>query len=219
MSNLIKALLIPITFSINRTPRQHHLELWFSDKPEKKSKDSAPPSLASWKKADQLYRKSTVNGDHQFLIPSTVELINHFEGVQSNYPSAFQQIGNNPTTATALNKLQLIPCSQHNLNLFQRSLQSQPFYIEVGKRTFNLFVFHQEVYWKIPCHPRASMNLMEFQQPVITIETLDNASFFTYLHEIPWADIATQLGTVAEPLQNHIPVHASPIYGCGNQSY
>lgn len=213
MTNLIKSLQIPVFFSINKSPNQHHIELCFSDKPEKKAKEYIAKIDTSWEKANELYRKNNIYGDHNFLIPATSEMVNYFAGSQSNQPGVFKQIGTDPTTAVGYQKLQLVPCSQHNLALFQHSLQSFPFYIEIGKRTFSLFISHQGLYWKIPCQRHAPMNLSGRSHPVITLETSDNVYAFSYLNEIPWADIAQQLGTAVEPMQLTIPNNAPVTFG------
>ena len=203
MTNIMKSLLIPVFFSIKNSPKQHHIELCFSDKPEKKPKEYIAKSESYWDKANDLYRKSTTYGDHSFLIPASHEMINLYAESQSNQPSVFKQIGTDPTTSVVNQKLQLVPCSQHNLALFQQRLQSLPFYIEIGKRTFSLFVWHQGMYWKIPCQHHAPMNLNGLTHPSITLETSDNTYLFSYLQEIPWADIAQQLGSAAEPKQHN----------------
>lgn len=207
MSSLIKAIVIPVYFSINKAPRQHHIELCFSANPVKKASEYIAATHKSWQKADELYRKNNIYGEHQFLIPATFEFIDHFSQSQLSQPQAFKQIGSDPTAALGSHKIQLLPCTQHNLSLFQRNLQQFPFYIEISKHSFSLFISYNGLYWKIPCQRHEPLNLKERSHPVITLETSDKAHEFSYCGDIPWSDIAQQLGTPVEPILNNFPVN------------
>lgn len=198
MAITIKNLLIPTFFSINKSPRQWHIELNFSREPEKTEK-YIPDSRDAWQKADQLYRKNNIYGDHQYLVPVWQEMSGYFASFPQDKPIEFKQIGNDPTVAVAYQKLQLMPCSQHNLGLIQSKLQSEPFFIEIGKKSFSLYVWHQGMYWKIPSQRHPPLNWSRNPHPVITLETVDGAIVFNSFRDIPWSDIAQQIGVPIVP--------------------
>jgi hypothetical protein len=204
----IKNLLIPMYFAIDKAPHQWHIELNFSRGPEKND-TYVPESGNAWQKADQLYRKHAIYGDHQFLIPVLQEMTDSFGILPSNTPGAFKQIGKDPTTAVAYQKLQLMPCARANLGLIQSRMQAEPFYLEIGKRSYVLYVWHQNMFWKIPCHRHAPMNWFGHPHPVITTETVSGPVAFLNFRDIPWSDIAQQLGSPVVPKQLTEP----PRYG------
>lgn len=181
--------MLPIWYSTKTPKRQESLILYFSPKPEKLEKD-VPDSLRNAsQKLNQLYRKHHIYGDHQYLVPVWRD------GWTTNNPRGSRQIGNNPTTAAYFENLQLMPCSQSNLSLI-RQLQSQPFYIEIGKKSYYLHVLHNGKYYKIPSQQLIPKNWFgSTNDPVITLTTNNCPVHFSNLHDIPWSEIAQELGS------------------------
>jgi hypothetical protein len=203
MDLAVQGILIPIHYSTNTPQHQGYIELYFSQKPEKIEKDLPASLKNAWQKAEQRYRHHHVYGDHQFLIPVKRD------GWILNSQFGSMQIGNNPTTSTQFEKLQLMPCSQSNLSLICQ-LQSQPFYIEIAKRSFYLHVLIQGVYCKIQSQKAIPKNWAGFIRPVITLVTDSNPIHFSNLLDIPWLVIAQQLCSKEKPLP--MQIIESPCY-------
>ena len=185
MNITASGLFIPINYSTKNPKCPGFLALYFALKPEKLDKSAVDCS----KKTEQLYRKNNIYGDHQFLIPVTRD------SWSSNFPIGSMQIGNNPTTSVRHEKLQLMPCSQSNLGLICQ-LQSQPFYIEIAKRSFYLHVLLQGKYCKIPSQKLVPKNWFgATNHPVVTLATDSCPVHFSNLGDIPWSDIAQQLSS------------------------
>jgi hypothetical protein len=204
---------IPIVFSTDRASRQGSMWIYFSPKAMKPDQDT-PTSVKAWQKEEQLYRKHHIYGDHQFLVPVRSEVIPNVmtspRYLTSNMPVLMGQIGKDPATAVANRTLQLLPCSQSNLELI-RPLQKEPFYIEIGKRSFHLHVWDQGSYWKIPSQRQmpicpAPKSTFCRPHPVITVHTNAGPIEFMSLRDIPWPLIARQLG-----IQETTPVGCRPL--------
>lgn len=212
--------MIPLCFSTNTAQRQGYLELYFAPKADKVDKNLPAALRNDWPKADQLYRKHHIYGDHQYLVPVrngwplNVEFLP--SGLTSNIPMVFQQFGNEPTTAVHHQKLQLMPCSQFNLGLI-RELQSEPFYIEIGKKSYVLNIWNEGRYWSIPGQrPAPRCWFGPTNHPVITLATNTWPKHFSNLQDIPWPAIAQQLGSPSAPLWGNTPLLSKYTQNDGN---
>jgi hypothetical protein len=145
-----------------------------------------------WTKERTLYQKHNVHGDHQFLIPSTVQKI---EADRYLWPSrdrfAFGLVNGSPTTATGTEVLQLIPCDKENLALFLERLQTQPFYIEVRGDAFILHVKDRSgTYRKIASQIYSPRCWHGTRHAVITTQGERTYQPILRLESIPWTDVA-----------------------------
>jgi hypothetical protein len=195
---------IPICFSTSKLSRRKsigspkalsgYIEIYFSPDPfDPGVPDYVAPPNAS-QEAEKLYRKHHVYGDHQFLVPASHRAIPKYEA-PSGMRFGFEQIGNDPTTAVLHETLQLVPCSQHNLHLFKDRIQSQPFYIEITDRAFVLHVNDKEnTYRKIPSQLYPPRCWQGFAHPAISLDFRIGAKPFSKLDDVPWQDLAQQLG-------------------------
>lgn len=207
MDMKITGLMLPVRYPTKSPQRHGSILLCFADKPEKFDKDVPDSIRNAWQKSVQLYHKNNIYGDHDFWVPVrspfgwNVPVL-----TKSNNTSGLPLIGANPTTSVDNENLQFIPCSEANLDLIIR-LQDYPFYIEIGARAFYLHVLHYGKYYKIPSQrhirqPRfGTANL-----PVITLATDSRPMHFANLHDIPWPEIAQQLGTPVEQRLGNKPL-------------
>ncbi|WP_153135337.1 hypothetical protein [Paraburkholderia agricolaris] len=127
-----------------RKPVSGYMEIYFAAKPVTINDVDLIEPGKDWSKEQQLYINHNVYGEHQFLVPGVVSEIpgdrylKPDEDVMgwNRLRTAFALVNGSPTTATAREELQLLPCSKENLGLFVERFQSQPFYIEVGADGF-----------------------------------------------------------------------------------
>ncbi len=203
---------MPIFFTMNKSPKQWHIEISFSNKPEKKADKYVSVLDKSYETADENYRKHNIHGDHQYLIPVNTEFTNNMM-TPDNQPTTFKQIGTDPTIPFINQKLQLLPCSESNLGLFQKKLQSEPFYIKVEKRSFSLYVWHLGMYWKIPSHRYTPIDWTGHTHPVVTLDTANGPIQFSSAFDIPWSDIAHQLGVKEVPVNEPAPFNVTQPFG------
>lgn len=122
---------------VPQKPVSGYMELYFAAAPLTSNEVDLIEPGRDWSTEQQLYISHNVYGEHQFLVPSVVSEIpgdRYPEDAMgwSRFRTAFALVNGSPTTATAREELQLLPCSKENLPLFLERLQSQPFYIEVG---------------------------------------------------------------------------------------
>lgn len=213
MDAAVRGISVPIFFSTDKPSRHGFIELYFSPNAVKPDKATASSVLA-WQKADQLYREHHIYGDHQFLVPVRSESIPYALAPPSyltvGMPLQNMQIGKDPSTAVSTRALQLMPCSHSNLELI-KALQREPFYIEIGKRSFSLHVWDQGEYFKIPSQRHAPTrdvprSVLGRPHPVICLESENGMSEIIYLQDIPWAMLAQQLGTRVTGQSGNSPV-------------
>jgi len=170
-----------------------YMELYFSPIPIRSDEVDLLEPGRGYAKAEALYRKHHVYGDHRFLIPSTKEQIEKYEAPW-NARFGFGMIRNDPTTATYREKLQLLPCSWSNLDLFKEKLLTEPFYLELAPESFVLHVRGEAGrYISIPAQAYSPRCWHEFAHPVVTLETEIGHQPFHKFSDIPWNDIAKSI--------------------------
>ena len=212
LKSRIKGIALPIYFSTNRMTRRTakrspkpikgYIEIYFSYKALGVDEvDLAEPG-ENWNKAAALYREHHVYGEHRYLVPVSRKAIEKFKPTFNlrDLRFAFEQIGNDPTTAVYEESLQLLPCSHPNLQLMLDQCQIEPFFIEIAEERFFLHVQHQEgEYCKIPSHAYSPRCWHGIAHPVITAELEHGHWPFHKLRDIPWHNVA------AQPVQRNGP--------------
>lgn len=198
-----KGIAIPISFSTNKLSRRTstrepkpvsgYMELYFSPNPIRFDEVDLLEPGKEYAKAESLYRTHHVYGDHRFLIPVAKEQIEKYEAPW-DMRFGFGQIGQDPTTATYQEKLQLIPCGASNLSLFKERLLTEPFYIEMAPESFVLHVMNNAGrYIAIPGQAYSPRCWHGFAHPVVTLETQTGHKPFHKFGDIPWHDLATSI--------------------------
>ena len=194
---------IPILFATNKLSRKSagrvqrridgYMELYFSPNPiQAEEVDLCDPGKVHVK-AEALYRKHHVYGDHQFLIPTKRHSIERYDAPWDRR-CGFKKIGSEPTTATYQETLQFLPCSQSNLDLFKEKLLTEPFYLEVAPEAFVLHVKNgDERFVGIPSQPYSPRCWHGFAHPVVTVESSLGHQTFHKMSEIPWLHIANTI--------------------------
>jgi hypothetical protein len=149
-----------------------------------------------WTKERVLYQKHNLHGEHQFLVPATVNAIEPDRYIWATKDRfSFGLVNGSPTTATGTETLQLVPCDQLNLDLFLDKLQSQPFYIEVIDADFALHVKDmQGLYRKLACQNYTPRCWHGSRHAVITTQATHSYKPILHLDSLPWNEIA-ELGT------------------------
>jgi len=198
-----KGIAIPIAFSTNKLSRRTsireprpvggYMELYFSPNSIPfEGVDLLEPGKQSTK-AEALYRKHHVYGDHRFLIPVAKQQIEKYEAAWK-MRFAFGQIGKDPTTATYQEMLQLVPCGASNLALFKERMLTEPFYIEMAPESFILHVSDGAGrFLSIPAQDYSPRCWHDFAHPVVTLETQFGHQPFHNFSDIPWHDIAKSI--------------------------
>jgi hypothetical protein len=173
-------------------PVMGSMELYFSrHRVAPDDVDFAEPGK-QWIKERTLYQKHNLHGEHQFLVPSSIETIESDRYIWATKDRfAFGLVNGSPTTATGTETLQLVPCDQLNLELFLDKLQSQPFYIEVAGTDFALHVKDNlGGYRKLACHPFTPRCWHGSRHAVITTQRAHTYQPILRLETIPWTEIA-----------------------------
>jgi len=168
------------------------MELYFSWHPvAPDDMDFAEPGK-QWIKERTLYQKHNVHGEHQFLVPASVEIIESHRYIWATKDRfAFGLVNGSPTTATGTETLQLVPCDQLNLKLFLDKLQSQPFYIEVVGTNFALHVKDNlGGYRTLACQTYSPRCWHGSRHAVITTQRARTYQPISRLEAIPWTEIA-----------------------------
>lgn len=181
--------MLPIWYSSTTKQRQEILVLYFAPKPEKQDSTASVSDKNASQKSNMLYRKHHIYGDHHYLIPVARDMW------AENFPLGSRQVGNNPTISSYFEKTQLMPVSRTNLSLIQK-LQSQPFYVEITKKSYILHVLNHGHYCQIPSQRLIPKKWFSPTcDPVITMTTNKDPVHFSNLQEIPWLEIAEKLGS------------------------
>ena len=152
----MRGAIIPIIFSINKPPYKCYIELNFSkygygikefepERPFSESRKECMELVKEWESANLLYRNHHVYGDHQYLVPFRKMPIGEYVPIpfwkDREIFYEFEQIAGNPTTSTTHEALELLPCTDINLDFILRNHLSEPFYIEVERESFGLYVW------------------------------------------------------------------------------
>jgi hypothetical protein len=199
----LKGISFPIAFSTNKLSRRTvtrapmpvsgYMEIYFSPNPIRMEEVDLLEPGRRYAKAEALYRKHHVYGDHRFLIPSTKEQIKKYE---APWDIQFEigRIGNDPTTATYFEKLQLLPCSAPNLGLFKENLLTEPFYLELASDAFVLHVKNAAgSYIAIPAQAFSPRCWHGFAHPVVTLQMENSCKPFYKFSDILWHDFAKNI--------------------------
>jgi hypothetical protein len=185
-----------MTRKTERWPKQPidgYMALYFSPRPLRlDEQDLCEPGMA-YPKSEALYRKHHVYGEHRFLIPAQKQAIERYDAPW-NRRFCVDKIGNDPTTATYSEKLQFLPCSASNLDLFKEKLLTEPFYLEIVPDGFLLHVKNDTGrFVRIPAQAHSPNCWHGFAHPVVTVESSLGRQTFHTLNEIPWAKIVSAM--------------------------
>lgn len=181
------------TVNRGRTPISGTMELYFSLRPvEVQEIDFLEPGSIP-RPAQAFYRKHHVYGDHRFLIPTTKQQIEKYEAPWGARIYC-GTIGRDPTIATKQEMLQLIPCSETNLELFKEKLLTEPFYLEITRDNFVLHIIKESAReLKVPAQDYSPVCWHGFGHPVVTVRTKMGGQPIGKFIDIRWQEIADGL--------------------------
>ena len=175
-------------------PQEGYMELYFSHQAVNIERIDLLEPGKIFTKSEKLYESHHIYGDHKFLVPVLHENIERYDAPH-NMRFSFGRIGKDPTTATYQEILQLMPCSQFNLNIIKDRLQSEQFYIEIcDNSSFLLHICRQGLtYRQVPSQKYCPRCWHGFAHPVITIDSKCGSQPIYKLSDIPWDALAEQI--------------------------
>jgi len=209
---MFKGISIPIAFFYHYGKQQKYAEVmvYFSIKPiEKTAIDIFSPGEYQLKKSEKLIKK---------LYPTTFDCLVPFKVSKDKKYEAPNDMkfvigtdDKNPTTATLLNKISMLPCSSNNLGVLLETFSYPDFYIGIKENKLFLYIKHSDKeYREIPSQPYSHNCWPGFAHSSITLNQTNGASHIHRYTDIDWIKISNEINDYKNHVIEKVKKHSTP---------